>query len=96
MTEEYIQDSNGRRTLKPKSEIIFEGEEPVNIYKMSEAQKDALSDIIQNASIASSFDSGLHTILLEEAESYFSGDRPLEETVKVMQSRARIYIKERL
>lgn len=35
-------------------------------------------------------------IILEEAESYFQGGRSLENTIEVMQSRVRLYLKEQL
>lgn len=96
MTEEYTQDAMGNKIPKTKSEILFEGEEPISIYKITEDQKNVLLDMIETASIASAYDRSLHTILLEEAEGYFSGDKSLEETVEVIQGRAMIYINENL
>lgn len=95
MTEEYTQDAKGDKIPKSKSEILFEGEEPISIYKITNEQKIVLLDMIETASIASAYDSSLHSILLEEAENYFSGDKSLEETAKVIQGRASIYMSEK-
>lgn len=51
--------------------------------------------LIEEAAIANVKDYQLYSLLWEEADSYFSGSKSLEDTVRVMQSRASIYISER-
>ncbi len=94
MTIEYTEDAEGNPIPKEKSKILFEGEEPIIIYQITEEQRDALWDIVESASVGSSYDVFLHTILLEEADGYFSGDKTLEEVIELIQGRARVYIGE--
>ena len=92
---EYATDSDGSQIPVAKDKVIFEGEEPVDIYCITEKQADKLVGLIEEAAIANVKDYQLYSLLWEEADSYFSGSKLLEDTVKVMQSRASIYISER-
>lgn len=94
-TEEYTKDSAGNEIPKVKSEVLFEGENPINIYKITEEQKTALLDMVEAVSIASAYDRYLQMILLEEADGYFNGDKSLEQAIEVIQGRASIYIQEK-
>lgn len=51
------------------------------------------SESIQSES--SAIDHTLYTIVLEEAQSYFAGDKTLEEVVDMIQRRASLYVAER-
>lgn len=91
---EYRENTDGSRTPVARAEIIFEGEEPIKIYQMTRKETEMLLALIERASIGSAYDSRLHTILLEEVDSYFLGDKTLDETVAVMQGRAQMYVGE--
>lgn len=93
---EYEADSEGRQSPVARDKVIFEGEEPIYIYSVSEKQAYSLTALIEGATICVANDRQLYNLLLEEAGSYFSGSKSLDDTVKVMQSRASIYIKERV
>lgn len=93
---EYTLDSEGNEIPIVKQQILFEGEEPIDIYAITEEQGKELLKLIETAEISTTTDYELYQILLEEADSYFSGDKGIEEVVNVMQSRASIYISERI
>lgn len=40
------------------------------------------------------FDFSIVTIISEEADSYFSGQKPLEEVVRIIQNRVQLYLEE--
>ena len=92
---EYETDAEGNQKMKPRSEIIFQGEEPVELYCVTEKQADELIDLIESATVCATTDFQLYNVFLEEADSYFSGDKSLEEAAAVIQSRASIYVGER-
>lgn len=96
MTIEYIENVEGKEVPKKKAEIVFEGEEPILIYQISEKQRNVLWNIIESASKGNAYDSLLHGILLEEADGYFKGEKDLDEVVKVIQNRASLYVQENL
>lgn len=92
---EYIDGGEGKAIPIVKERIIFEGEDPVDIYCITEKQAQVLLQLITSAEICSANDYQLYCVLLEEVDSYFSGDKSLEETAEVIQSRANIYVSER-
>lgn len=50
--------------------------------------------LIEVASPAASQDSEIMTIISEEAEGFFKGQKSAEEVAAIIQSRARIYVSE--
>lgn len=95
MQTEY-EEKNGESVPIEKAWVSFEGEQSIPIYQISEAQADSLKKVVGGAAVFSGYDSGLHTILLEESEAYFAGDKTLDETVEIMQKRAVLYMNEKI
>lgn len=93
---EYMTDADGNQIPVAKGELLFEGEEPVEIYCVTEEQANELVHLIESVSICAATDYQLYNVFLEEADSYFCGDKTLEEAVAVMQSRASIYVGEKV
>lgn len=79
-----------------KNQILFEGEVPIDIYCITEKQADTLMELIGSASLCTSIDYSLYNIILEEAIAYFQGDKTLEDAVDIIQSRASVYVGERV
>lgn len=95
MRTEY-EEKNGESVPIEKARVSFEGEQSIPIYQISEAQADSLKKVVGGAAVFSGYDSGLHTILLEESEAYFAGDKTLDETMEIMQKRAVLYMNEKI
>ena len=57
---EYETDAEGNQKMKPRSEIIFEGEEPVELYCVTEKQADELIDLIESATVCATTDFQLY------------------------------------
>lgn len=55
---------------------------------------DALYEVIYYANCSQISDANIWKIVEEEAETYFAGDKPIEQAVQIIQSRAEIYIQE--
>ena len=79
-----------------KGQLRFEGEEPVDFYYISEEQGNQLLELIEGAEFCNATNTQLHFILLEEATAYFAGDKTVEEAMEAMQSRATIFVSERV
>lgn len=94
LTMEYTENADGSKMPVAKAEIIFEGEEPLKIYQITQQEANNLLQLIERASIGSAYDSRLHIILLEEVDSYFTGDKTLDEAAEIMQGRAQMYVGE--
>lgn len=96
LTLEYTVDENGDRKPVVKSQVAFAGEESVdNIYCLTKEQTIRLMRLIESAEINDANDYQLFRIIYEEAESYFSGDKTLEEVTEIIQSRASVYVSEK-
>lgn len=93
---DYAIDADGNETPIVKSEILFEGEDPIEIYYMEETEKKQLLRLIDTASLNDAIDYTLYYTLQEEAQSYFAGDKTLDEAVDVIQRRASLYVAERM
>ncbi len=93
---EYVVSADGNEIPIVKSEISFEGEEAIKIYRMEEEEKKQLLRLIETASLNDAIDYTLYNIVLEEAQSYFAGDRTLDEVIDIIQRRASLYIAEHM
>ena len=83
---------NGEKV--PKDYLIFDGEDPVEIYEISTEDAEALRKIIEKVQYNDTLDNTLYNILLEEAEYLFHKNRDVEDVADVIQNRASIYISE--
>ena len=93
---EYELNEEGQEMPVVKWQLRFEGEEPVDFYNLSEEQGNKLLELIEGVELGNAIDLQLHNILLEEARAYFAGDKTIEETMEAMQSRATIFVSERV
>lgn len=93
---EYELDEEGIEVPVVKGQLRFQGEDPVDFYNISEEQGNKLLELIEGVELSNAIDLQLHSILLEEARAYFAGDKSIEETMEAMQSRATIFVSERV
>lgn len=93
---ECTTDAEGTQVPRAKAQVLFEGEEPIEIYTLNKEQAEALRNLIEKAQLSTSTDHKLYGILLEEADAYFSGQKTLKDTVQIIQSRASVYVGERV
>lgn len=96
MKTEYETDENGREQPVVKHQVLFEGEEPVDIYSITQEQADRLLALLEGARACSQTDDKIYQIFLDEAGGYFSGDKSLEETADVIQARVSMYVAEKI
>ena len=96
MEIEYETDENGERKPVAKEQILFAGEDPVDIYNITQKQADQLIALIEQAEIRSQPEWNIYNVFLEEVAYYFSGAKSLKETADVIQARVSIYVNERI
>lgn len=77
-------------------ELYFEGEDAVQIDCITEKDADTLLALIESVRENSEVDYSLYNIILEEIQPFFDGDKSLEDTVKVIQSKLSIAMAEKL
>lgn len=93
---DYAVDADGNEIPVVKSEIGFEGEESIEVYNIEEEEKKQLLRLIDTASLNGSIDYTLYNIVLEEAQSYFAGDKTLDDVIDMIQRRVSLYVAERM
>ena len=93
---DYTVDADGNEIPIVKLKIGFEGEESIEVYHIEEEEKKQLMRLIDTASLNDAIDYTLYDIVLEEAQSYFAGDKTLDEVVDIIQRRASLYVDERM
>ena len=94
-TTKYEENADGTSTPVLRQKVGF-AEEGIlgEIYQISSKQTQQMLELTERIYSESAFDSTLHYMILEEADAYFSGQKSLEETVEIIQSRANIYVNE--
>ena len=90
MKEEH--EANGEKAIK--EQLIFDGDEPVNIYKISNEDANTLNSIINKIEFSATVDSILYSIILEEAVYLFNDNRNIDDVANIIQNRASLYINE--
>lgn len=96
MEIEYMTDENGVRNPVVKEQVLFAGEEPMDIYNITPGQAEQLLALIEQAEIRSQTEMNIYNVFLEEVDYYFNGAKSLEETANVIQAKVSIYVNERI
>lgn len=93
---EYKLNADGVQEQVVKQQVIFEGEDPIDIYCITSRQAEQLITLIEQVEAVSLVEPNIYQIFLEEADYYFNGAKTLEETVDVIQSKIYIYVNEKI
>ena len=94
MTDETWTDENGEVHKQPKNVIWYSEEEQIEIYAMTQEEMDAFDEFFSGIHTVGSYDQQIFDIINEQAEPFFDGARSAEETARMIQSRASLYIAE--
>ncbi len=101
MTPTYLTDMEGNQVLDENGNPIevsthSYGWEDVtfDIYAATQEEADEIMGIINRIDTVASYDEQLMNIVFEEAESYFTGQKSLDEVADIIQSRVKIYVNE--
>ena len=96
MQAEYYEDVDGEKKEKPKGwwSAGKNGEVTVEVYAASKEQTDKVREMIETAQ-KHHVDSKMLEIIMEEAQSYFDGQKSVQEAASLIQSRMQIYINEK-
>ncbi len=96
MKVEYYEDTDGTQKEKPKGVWTsgVSGEVTVDVYAATQEQVDMIKQMIETAGNAE-IDSKMLEIIMEEAQSYFDGQKSAEDVAALIQNRMQIYISEK-
>ena len=93
---EYETGEDGLQKPVVKEQVIFEGEEPIDLYCITEEQAEDLLLLIEQADMSSQIDPKIYKVFFEEADFYFHGEKSVEETAGIIQSIVSIYVNEKI
>lgn len=102
MTAEYQKDENGNYVLDenvekiefPKGSIGLSSGKTFTFYALTQQQADELIALIESTDKIAMSNEKISNIVTKHANAYFSGDKSLDDTAKLVQSEANIYINE--
>lgn len=85
---------NENGELVPEQNIYYIADEEIEMTPISQKEADDLIAYLKTIDRASKYDESLNTIINEESSNYFAGTKSADETAKMIQSRASIYLSE--
>ena len=99
---QYQKDANGNYTLDsegnkiPVTRISYsmpDGSD-VKIYNLSDELAEKVKDVVYNTTKAAAYDEEINTIVMNQAEAFFSGQKSAQDVAKLIQSQVSIYVNE--
>lgn len=94
MEKQMIKDENGNEIEESRYGIGTAGGETIELYALTAEQRDALMKVFDETTMLNEPDRKLMEIINEETAAFFSGSKTAEETAKIIQNRASIYVSE--
>ena len=88
----YILDENGEKI--PNERYYAIGSSIYSYYALSENLGDQFTSLINSELAVYNYDTDIISIVEEQAEAYFSGQKSAQEVAKLVQSKANIYVNE--
>ncbi len=102
MVIEYEKDANGNILLDENGEKkrkvvgqMYDGVSITDIYSgLSEERAELIKQLINNTTKMYNVDDSIYSIVNEQAQAYFSGQKTVDEVARLIQSKAGIYVNE--
>ena len=96
----YTTDMGGGVAFAATTEAVMIGGTGVNedgsisIYAMTQEQVDQILDLINATTAVYGYDESILNIISDEAAAYFAGEKSLDDTANMIQSRVNLYVAE--
>lgn len=94
MEQEYYTDENGEQQPIHYGSVLNEDGTEVRFYALTEEEVQEIRDIVDTIQFTADFDYNIVNVVIEEARSYFNGEKTVDEAAALIQSRMNIYINE--
>lgn len=94
MEKHMIKDENGNEVEESRYSMGTSSGETISIYALTAEQCDALLGLFEETYVVNEPDLKLMEIIGEETAAFFEGTKTAEETAKLIQNRASIYVSE--
>lgn len=94
MKQEYYTDENGNKVPQSKGGMSMGDGEMVELYALTQEEADQIMAVINSITRTFSYDESILNIINEEAEFFFKGEKTVDQTADIIQSRMTIFINE--
>ena len=94
MKQEYTTDESGNKIPVSRGGMSMGNGPTVEFYAITQEEADQIKALINSVERTASYDENLLNIISEEAAYFFSGEKTVDETADIIQSRMNIYINE--
>jgi len=93
MTPTYITDpETGEQVEEPKGYYWYGEGDQLPYYAMTQQQYDQFMALYEKTNSAAGYIEAINNIIREETEPFFAGEKTAEETAKLIQNRAGLYV----
>lgn len=96
MQKEYITDSYNDATYEVAKGYYSDGQTFLEVFDASQQDVDAVRNLVNSAKTRYKYNVSIMNIINEEAESYFAGQKDVEEVEKIIQNRVQLYLQEQV
>lgn len=73
---------------------LWDGDRSIPVYAMTEYEYEAIMDLINSTTSMYRYDDKIIQVLNEETQAYFQGQKSVEDTAKMIQSKVKLYVSE--
>lgn len=93
MEDEYYTDADGNKKVTSKS-TWSTGDFTVDVYAATQEQVDRVREMIETAQPDIGMDEQIYSIIKDEAQAYFDGQKSVEDVAALVQNRVQTYLNE--
>lgn len=87
-------DEDGEKIKESRGSFYLASGDVVEYYELSQEQADKIYELITTTTKIVSDSDAIYSIVAEQAEAYFLGQKSVDEVAKLIQSKANIYVNE--
>ena len=88
----YWEDENGEREYYDDSYYV--GGQDITIDPLTEEETTKIIEFLKTITLTDAYDQDINTIISEETEAFFEGQKSAEDVCNVIQSRVSMYLSE--
>lgn len=91
---EILLDNEGNKVERSQGGWSFGNGDSYEIYASTQEEVDAVRELINKTTTVWAYENDILTIMQEEAEPYFQGQKTAQEVANIIQSRIQVYVNE--
>ena len=94
MKQDYETDDSGKQVPVARGSYAGPNGEEVSYYALTQADADQINAVVASAAHTVSLDQRVTNMIDEEAAYFFKGEKTVDQTAQIIQSRMNVYVNE--